>query len=113
MISAAPSGGLINRLIMIMREAKDMKKKISSNGKLKGQPSSVNTNGTVFHDQIACKAYELYQERGEIHGHDLDDWLTAESLLQGELRSAQPAAKVSQRKGTPRKKNGSSARVDV
>ena len=35
--------------------------------------------------QVATKAYELYQQRGEEHGHDLDDWFTAERLVKEEL----------------------------
>ena len=30
---------------------------------------------------IARRAYELYEARGATHGHDLDDWLTAEREL--------------------------------
>ena len=30
-------------------------------------------------DAIASRAYELYEERGHRHGHDLEDWLSAES----------------------------------
>ncbi len=29
--------------------------------------------------QIRERAYELYERRGRNNGHDLDDWLTAES----------------------------------
>ncbi len=35
--------------------------------------------------QVATKAYELYQQRGEEHGHDLNDWFTAERLVKEEL----------------------------
>ena len=31
--------------------------------------------------QIAHRAYELFLQRGGMHGHDLDDWLAAESEL--------------------------------
>lgn len=31
--------------------------------------------------KIRERAYELYETRGREHGHDLDDWLTAESEL--------------------------------
>jgi hypothetical protein len=34
-----------------------------------------------LYDQVAYKAYELYEQRGEEHGHDLDDWLAAERLV--------------------------------
>jgi hypothetical protein len=32
-------------------------------------------------DQIAGRAYELFEARGGQHGHDLEDWLTAEREL--------------------------------
>ncbi|MGE3154603.1 MAG: DUF2934 domain-containing protein [Nitrospiraceae bacterium] len=32
---------------------------------------------------IAAKAYELFEERGRVDGHDLDDWLEAEALVVG------------------------------
>ena len=37
--------------------------------------------------EIARRAYELFTERGGIHGHDVDDWLAAEIDL---LRKRQP-----------------------
>ena len=36
------------------------------------------------HDEIARRAYQLFEERGADHGHDWDDWLRAERELQGE-----------------------------
>ena len=38
--------------------------------------SSISNPG--LHRQIAEKAYELFQNRGHVHGHDLDDWVEAE-----------------------------------
>ena len=35
-------------------------------------------------DEIAQRAYEIFLARGEEPGHDLDDWLQAESELLGE-----------------------------
>ena len=32
-------------------------------------------------DQVRARAYELYELRGREDGHDLDDWLLAESQL--------------------------------
>jgi len=32
-------------------------------------------------DQIRARAHELYELRGREDGHDLDDWLLAESQL--------------------------------
>ncbi|HEY2115075.1 MAG TPA: DUF2934 domain-containing protein, partial [Candidatus Angelobacter sp.] len=31
-----------------------------------------------LHERIRQRAYELYEEQGGKHGHDLDDWLKAE-----------------------------------
>ena len=42
----------------------------------------------VPHQQIAERAYQLWQARGGSHGHDLEHWLEAE----GELRSAKRKA---------------------
>jgi hypothetical protein len=36
----------------------------------------------VRHDEIAKRAYELFQKRGCTHGHDCDDWFQAERELQ-------------------------------
>ena len=38
-----------------------------------------------LYERVASKAYELYQQRGEEFGHDLEDWLTAERLVNEEL----------------------------
>jgi hypothetical protein len=32
-------------------------------------------------EEIAIRSYELYLERGRIDGHDVEDWLQAESEL--------------------------------
>ena len=33
------------------------------------------------HEEIARRAYQLYEERGGGHGHDQDDWFQAEREL--------------------------------
>jgi hypothetical protein len=33
------------------------------------------------HEEIAARAYAVYQQRGGGHGEDLDDWLRAEREL--------------------------------
>lgn len=38
------------------------------------------TNG---HDEIARRAYDLFERRGRQHGRDLEDWLQAERELRG------------------------------
>src|SRR5690349_23801789 len=49
--------------------------------------SSVKTPAGVSDSDIARRAYQLYEERGGGHGHDVDDWLQAER----ELRRALPS----------------------
>lgn len=35
----------------------------------------------ALHDEIARIAYELYESNNMSHGHDFDDWLTAEQIV--------------------------------
>ncbi|MBI3756812.1 MAG: DUF2934 domain-containing protein [Deltaproteobacteria bacterium] len=42
-----------------------------------------------LYERVASKAYELYQQRAEEPGHELDDWLTAERLVNEELLHGQ------------------------
>ena len=32
--------------------------------------------------EVARAAYELFEHRGRVHGHDLEDWLEAERIVQ-------------------------------
>ena len=36
-------------------------------------------------EEIRLRAYELYEERGRKHGHDLDDWVRAEAEVTGSV----------------------------
>ena len=45
--------------------------------------SSISNPG--LHRQIAEKAYELFQKRGQVHGHDFDDWVEAERHVMATL----------------------------
>jgi Protein of unknown function (DUF2934) len=44
------------------------------------QPHAEDTsaNHAPNHDEIRRRAYEIYQERGGLPGHELEDWLQAE-----------------------------------
>jgi hypothetical protein len=73
------------------------------------QTASSASTGTIvdekgLHDRIAEKAYELYQKRGQVHGHDLDDWLEAERLILAKIRSQEPARTRRPRKRVVRPK---------
>ncbi len=48
-----------------------------------------------FYIEVAKVAYELYEKRGRIHGHDMEDWLQAETIVlkRYEKEKADPKAK--------------------
>lgn len=48
--------------------------------------------------QIAQRAYELYQQRGGAHGRDLEDWLTAERELRNQNLARVQATPVAEEK---------------
>ena len=59
--------------------------------------TSTTTSATIepdtciftLEDAIRRRAYELYEQRGGEHGHDVDDWLQAEEEIAGmQARSA-------------------------
>ncbi len=33
-----------------------------------------------FYDEVAKVAYDLFEKRGKVHGHDLEDWLKSEII---------------------------------
>jgi len=37
-------------------------------------------------EEIARVAYELFERRGGLHGHDLQDWFTAERIVRERLQ---------------------------
>ena len=41
----------------------------------------------AFDERIARKAYELYEQRGRQHGHELEDWLEAERIILAEMKA--------------------------
>ncbi len=47
------------------------------------RPEGASLASTVFHEQIAARAYELFLARGGQHGDDLADWFQAEAAVLG------------------------------
>ena len=47
-------------------------------------------NTEVLQDEIARRAYELYEARGYVDGFDVEDWLQAEQ----DIVESTPAAKL-------------------
>jgi hypothetical protein len=42
--------------------------------------------------RICSRAYELYEQRGRVHGYDFDDWVKAESeVRQAKVKTATQA----------------------
>ncbi len=42
---------------------------------------SVTPKGTLTHEEIALRAYQIYLERGGAPGYELEDWTRAEREL--------------------------------
>lgn len=52
----------------------------------KASPVMGGENGPPTPADIGRRAFEIFLERGGVHGHDLDDWLQAEHELKEEER---------------------------
>jgi len=73
------------------------RRKVSSGKTIKPKKDRVNalteaeSQHRYFEDlgsRIADRAYELYVQRGQEHGHDFEDWLEAERQILPKERSA-------------------------
>jgi len=42
-------------------------------------PTQVTKSAPDLQEQIRRRAYDLYEQRGRAEGHEIDDWLQAES----------------------------------
>ena len=65
----------------------------------KGPSKKSNGNGhadQLSSEEVARRAYEIYQSRGGEHGADFDDWLEAEKQLKGQ--QPKPSAPPERRK---------------
>lgn len=54
-----------------------------------GRPKTtriVANSPTASRDEVAQVAYELFQRRGGVHGHDLEDWVEAERIVRARRR---------------------------
>jgi len=57
--------------------------------------SALTATDSHHSKQIQLRAYELYEQRGQEHGHDVEDWLRAEaelSMRQGALPALESIA---------------------
>jgi hypothetical protein len=50
-----------------------------------------------FYDAVSKVAYDLFEIRGKVHGHDMADWLKAEMIVkkryEGKIEPESPADK--------------------
>ena len=62
------------------------------------EPNAPSLN---LEDEIRRRAYELYEQRGGEHGHDVQDWLRAEEEIK-EMQARSAAVRTTDRSATPR-----------
>ncbi len=59
-----------------------------------GSPEGTSLASTIFHKEIAARAYEFFLARGGLHGNDWADWFRAEAEVLGKRnREGRPAGK--------------------
>ena len=69
-----------------------MSPKVMRDENIEDETTSAEIGNPARQEEIRRRAYEIYLERGEQPGCDLDDWLQAERELQhGELGGEQGA----------------------
>ena len=61
------------------------------------QTEETSARPTPSHEEIRDRAYEIYLERGDLPGDELDDWLRAERELQKVALFARDWDRVQQR----------------
>ena len=70
------------------------------------RPSTSKSNGnggraSVSSDEVARKAYEIYESRGGQHGADFDDWIQAERQLKENQPQQPTPAERKRARATP------------
>ena len=66
---------------MIMSFFKKTNKRTVPNASSEG-----NGDHTIdYGNRVRKIAYELYERRGYVHGHELEDWLEAEKIIKEEI----------------------------
>ena len=55
-------------------------------------PHAPRSADTIQREDVAYLAYLLFEQRGRVHGHDLEDWLEAERRLRVQRPRSRPSA---------------------
>jgi hypothetical protein len=61
-----------------MAETRRRTERRSATPEAEGPSTQADRNGNPNSDEVARRAYELYEHRGGEHGRDWDDWFQAE-----------------------------------
>jgi Protein of unknown function (DUF2934) len=65
-----------------MAKTKPSLREVGREREIETDPDVENeASGTIAQEEIAQRAYALYEARGREDGHDVDDWLEAEREL--------------------------------
>jgi Protein of unknown function (DUF2934) len=64
-----------------MEEHMALRRPKTKSGSPSGEGKRTAEAGAELHEQIARRAYELYEQRGRQHGNDVADWLQAEEEI--------------------------------
>jgi hypothetical protein len=65
-----------------MAKTKPSLREIEREGEIQTNPDVENQpSGTITQEDVAQRAYALYEARGREDGHDIDDWLDSERQL--------------------------------
>lgn len=58
----------------------------NANSNLLSDGSKKVSTPVEVEEAVRCRAYEFYEQRGYVDGHDIEDWLLAEQEVAGKLR---------------------------
>ena len=72
---------------MTSAATRTVKKKPSMRSPLSASPQTVELPDGMW-ERTSQKAFELWQERGYRDGHDIEDWLDAETIVMEEIHEA-------------------------
>jgi Protein of unknown function (DUF2934) len=53
----------------------------------------------AFHERVRERAYQIFEERGKEHGHDLDDWRKASAEIAFQERVGDRAKEIFEERG--------------
>ena len=58
-----------------------MARQVFSQVRSQKKPGNAHTALPMNQEEVARVAYQLFERRGRVHGHDVQDWLKAERIV--------------------------------